>query len=484
MLNHNCISSISEGVLGSMKYLRILDLSNNKLSSLPQNIFSNTKLEKLNLSRNNFAQPSLESLTAVRETLKHLDLSLNEIENISSESFSTLTKLQALNLSSNHISFLHEQSFQAMSHLLELDLSHNPLQKILNEMPWGSLGALRALHIRNASLVSISTLPLPQITTLTLKDNFLCNISQGVFEKSQRLRYLDLSSTLLQDVPLHLWQQTKRLVFLDISNNPIEVLEVNSFSGLERLQQLDISGLRLKRLDTRTLHGLRFLISLKTDSYASVRSFRLQDLLSQAPALRKVTINIEESTLSHQVQRAFGTKLRELVITGSNLQRILPDAFAGLSTHELTIRISGTLVNKFPDGLLRYLPDVRYLTLDFRNNQLTTMGPEVLAAVTKEGSDIHQTQHITGGVLLEENPWSCSCELLWLGRWLRRWLRETFHVHLLSVEATLYVSSVSRKATCLVQGSNISLAIIDLKQSDVKCEKTVNKAVISVFSFW
>lgn len=138
------------------------------------------------------------------------------------------------------------------------------------------------------------------------------------------------------------------------------------------------------------------MTAIKTDSYASVRSFRLQDLLSQAPAIRKVTINIEESTLSHQVQRAFGTKLRELVITGTNLQRILPDAFAGLSTHELTIRISGTTVSRFPDGLLKYLPDIRYLTLDLRNNQLTTMGPEVLAAVTREGSDIHQTQHIAG----------------------------------------------------------------------------------------
>ncbi|GFX79471.1 uncharacterized protein TNCV_824601 [Trichonephila clavipes] len=138
-----------------------------------------------------------------------------------------------------------------------------------------------------------------------------------------------------------------------------------------------------------------FLISLKTDSYASVRSFRLQDLLSQAPALRKATVNVEESTLSHQVQRAFGTKLRELVITGSNLRTILPDAFAGLTTHELIIRISGTLVSKFPDGLLRYLPDVRYLTLDLRHNQLTSMDPGVLAAMTKDGPVAYQTQHIT-----------------------------------------------------------------------------------------
>ncbi|GFT86110.1 chaoptin [Nephila pilipes] len=82
----------------------------------------------------------------------------------------------------------------------------------------------------------------------------------------------------------------------------------------------------------------------------------------------------------------------------------------------------------------------------------------------------------SGGVLLEENPWSCSCDLLWLGRWLRRWLRETFHVHMLSVEASLYVNSVSRKATCSVSGTNISLAIIDLRKSDVDCNPIVGSA--------
>ncbi|KFM57655.1 Chaoptin, partial [Stegodyphus mimosarum] len=462
-LNHNNISYIADSAFVRMERLRILDLSHNKISFLPADVFAQTVLEKLNLSHNNFLHPPSPSLIPVAKTLRHLDLSLNGIENVSAHSFRSMNKLQALNLSSNHISSLHEQSFHDLNHLIKLDVSHNPLQRILKQRPFGSLTSLRSLNLRNTSLLSVSHLSLPQLNILSLKDNFLYNVSQQVFEKSRNVRYLDLSGNLLQDVPMHLWEKIRKLIYLDISNNPIEVLGVNSFIGLEKLQQLDISLLLLKRLDPRTLHGLKFLTTFKTDSYASVRSFRLQDLLSHAFALRKVTVNIEESTLSHQVQRAFGTKLRELVITGSNLQRILPDAFSGLSTHELTIRISGTMVSKFPDGLLRYLPDVRYLTLDLRNNQLTTMGPGVLAAVTRDGEDVHQTQHITGGVLLEGNPWNCSCDLLWLSRWLRRWLRETFHVHMLSVEAALYVNSVSRKATCSIPGMNTSLAIVDLR---------------------
>ncbi|GIY46850.1 hypothetical protein CDAR_586671 [Caerostris darwini] len=81
-----------------------------------------------------------------------------------------------------------------------------------------------------------------------------------------------------------------------------------------------------------------------------------------------------------------------------------------------------------------------------------------------------------GGVLLEDNPWVCSCELVWMGKWLRRWLRETFHVHMLSIEAMLYVNSVARKTRCSVPNTNITFAVIDLRPSDIHCQKSVGNA--------
>ncbi|GIX91851.1 chaoptin [Caerostris extrusa] len=290
---------------------------------------------------------------------------------------------------------------------------------------------------------------------------------------SSNLALLDLAGNFLKDLPVHLWKKINKLHELDVSNNPIPGLRVNSFAGLERLQNLDIRKLPLKWLDPELFMNYGFLTTFKTDSYSTVRSFRLQDLLSNALALRSVTIDIEESSLSHQIQSAFGTKLRELIISGSNLRRIFPDALSGLSTYELTIRIRGTLVTEFPTGLLKYLSDVRFLTLDLRNNQLRTMAPNVLAEVTRSGMDIYQTQHITGGVLLEDNPWACSCELVWMGKWLRRWLRETFHVHMLSIEAMLYVNSVARKTRCSVPNTNITFAVIVLRPSDIHCQKVL-----------
>lgn len=149
-------------------------------------------------------------------------------------------------------------------------------------------------------------------------------------------------------------------------------------------------------LNTYFVFNFRFLTSFKTSSYAGLRSFRLQNLLTKSYSLRRVLVEIEETNLSHQLQWTFGSKLRELIITGRNLQYVLPDAFQGLVTHELVLRISGTSINWLPKGLLKYLADIRYLTLDIRGNILATMEEEVLSPSSKIKAEGLTTQHISG----------------------------------------------------------------------------------------
>lgn len=161
---------------------------------------------------------------------------------------------------------------------------------------------------------------------------------------------------------------------------------------MKRIETLDLG-----RLDANKFRGTLNYPALCLGPGKTAR--RIENTVTYAcifaawSRLGKFYINVN---VSSQVQGAFSTKLRELVVTGSDLRTILPDAFAGLATHELTVRISGTGVGRLPDGLLKYLPDVRYLTLDLRNNRLEDMGPEVLAMVTRSGSVQGQTQHISG----------------------------------------------------------------------------------------
>ena len=48
---------------------------------------------------------------------------------------------------------------------------------------------------------------------------------------------------------------------------------------------------------------------------------------------------------------------------------------------------------------------------------------------------------VAGGMALQGNSWSCSCENVWLGRWLRRWMREALQLHTSVVERGQVITS-------------------------------------------
>lgn len=202
-----------------------------------------------------------------------------------------------------------------------------------------------------------------------------------------------------------------------------------------------------------------------------MRSFRLQELVSQLHSLRRVLVEVEEPVLSHQLQWAFSAKLSELTVTGRQLRVVFPDALLGLhGSHELVLRLTGTSIRRLPAGLLRYLADVRYLTLDLRDNLLSYIGPEVLRPPGGEDlDDWRGTQHLAGGIRLENNPWVCDCQLLWLSRWLRRWLRETLRVQMLHFDAAIYVHNLARQSKCTYPEGQRRKPVIDLKEDDFQC---------------
>ena len=75
---------------------------------------------------------------------------------------------------------------------------------------------------------------------------------------------------------------------------------------------------------------------------------------------------------------------------------------------------------------------------------------------------------VSGGMALQGNSWSCSCENVWLGRWLRRWMREALQLHTSVVERGQTIRAVVRTITCKnSDGSERPLLELD---TDTPCQ--------------
>ena len=251
-LHDNCLNSLPHEI-GQLQNLNRIDMSRNRLDKpLPDTFGSLRALALLNVNNNKL--PSFGRFDEVPPNLGQLDLSFNEIEEVTS-SYGIMKKLQNLNLSHNKISHVAmELSFCA--NLQDIDLSYNNLSHIPAEM--GELPLLTRLNLNNNKLTTF-----PKIAM------------------TKKLKELLINSNKIDSVPGdNLEPLSVSLEILLIADNQIKSLPDN-FDTLEQLATLDVSCNNLSTLPDR-LGLLKNLKSLKVDGNP-MRSIR-QDVLRGGPA--------------------------------------------------------------------------------------------------------------------------------------------------------------------------------------------------------
>lgn len=201
--------------------LEMLDLSQNKLTELPERVF--------------------EHLTSLR----NLDLSSNQITHISEECFQGMALLERLYLYSNHIETIHPAAFHGLEHLLELKLQGNQL----TSLPALSMPQLLLLDLRFNVLPTLgpSDLQTPNLESLKLGGVGLTSLNKQLISNLKNLHELDISWNHLESFPSVL-KETHGLIHLSLAGNPMGPLKVQDFQTLGELQELDISSLSLQGL--------------------------------------------------------------------------------------------------------------------------------------------------------------------------------------------------------------------------------------------
>lgn len=263
-VSRNHIANLPANITLFASQLRILNLSNNLLTSFPQEILAFRNLEVLMLSQNKIAGPMPEELPLSIPNLNTLRISANLITELPA-TMSNWRKMKSLVLGSvfggNLIESIPEDCISAMP-LEELDLSHNQIKSLPEDFAEG------------ANL----------LVNLNLSDNQLETLprSIGLF---RNLKSLNVSKNHLTSLPIDLVNLVN-LDILDVSENLLCILPGDILEFM-RKTTLMITGNPLSRPGTCDLKALE---TAPDNSYMKI----IRKMSQRAVATRSNVVEYEQ----------------------------------------------------------------------------------------------------------------------------------------------------------------------------------------------
>lgn len=205
---------LGENGISNLSYLKILDLSNNELETLPNDIERLNKLEVLHLKENNFG--AFPSVVTKLTNLKHLCINGSFAE--LGENIGDLVELKELDLEKANLVRL-PFSFRNLLELEKLALSHNAIEVFPTEIIY-----------------------LTSLTVLRIDNNKLNGLPNEI-ENLQKLELISLEGNLFIEFPLSI-TKLPSIKKLNISGNNISILPPE----ISRLQKLEVLGLMFNEL--------------------------------------------------------------------------------------------------------------------------------------------------------------------------------------------------------------------------------------------
>ncbi len=295
-----------------------LDLSYNRLETLPESVVNLTNLTRLDLSYNRLETlpESVVNLT----NLTRLNLSSNQLKTLP-ESVGNLTNLTRLNLSSNQLETLPE-SVGNLTNLTGLDLSYNRLKTLPESVV--NLTNLTGLYLISNQLKTLpeSVVNLTNLTGLYLISNQLKTLPESVVNLTN-LTELYLISNRLETLPESVGNLTN-LTGLYLISNRLKTLP-ESVGNLTNLTELDLSDNQLKTLPES-------VVNLTNLTGLYLISNRLETLPESVENLTNLTeLDLSDNQLGSLPESVGNlTNLTELYLRNNQL-KTLPESVENLT---------------------------------------------------------------------------------------------------------------------------------------------------------
>lgn len=241
IFDHCGIKSLDNGVFKTVKYVKFIDLSYNSLTTEE-------------ISPEKFKGPYNDS---VYEPLliTHLDLSYNKIHSLPHKIFEHLVTLRELNLEGNKFKVLDPPTQMALSGLRNLEVL-NLANNDLTELVGDSVKNLQTLKVLNLAYNKLDYVPDTlsllgeSLDTVYLEHNLIYKLTDESFLGVKGISELSLINLpRLQYVNANTFAPLKNLKILYLSDNPsLSLIDREAFGVNQTLEELYIHNNSLREL--------------------------------------------------------------------------------------------------------------------------------------------------------------------------------------------------------------------------------------------
>ncbi|XP_034562815.1 toll-like receptor 13 [Notolabrus celidotus] len=364
-LKSNSIKSVQDKAFRSLRRLRILTLSHNRLPSVPIATRNIPTLSELDLSSNNITTLGCNDFTNLTK-LRELSLSQNLILALKDCVFKDLIALQVLKLQNNHISKLNGAFKKYLPNLLQLRLNGNKL----TAMNPGEFKGLKSLQ------------------NLSLHENKIDDLKKGCFIGLTNLTDLNLQSNNIQKDTFKrgCFDDVKSLKELDLRDNHISYYDSSALSNppFSQLTLLETLAIPAQRHRLKSILPYNFLQGLKNLKYFDARNIQI--------------LRLHKDTFKYTPQ------LQQLDVSSNDLADLSPDLFAPIPNLK-SLYISRTSLQS-----LDFLVNAKLKKLEFLQSR-----KNVFPVIT-EG----EIMSLPALVYLDlyGHSFKCDCDNIWFREWV------------------------------------------------------------------
>ncbi|XP_049797448.1 chaoptin [Schistocerca nitens] len=305
-MSNNRLRTMPETSFHFLRRLRVLQLQDNQIEHVPKGTFQgniHSGLEEVYLSLNSLSAVNTHTFVDL-SSLETLRLDDNRIERVERRAFMNLDRLKMLDLRGNRLTRISDEAFQNLPELEELDLAYNRLTSLdftmLDQVGTLATFRLNASHNRLHSLESNSSAGLllghrgdpvavhSNIKVLDLSHNNVSGVARGYFRPVETsLTHLYLSHNLLSNASRDLFGNMPHLQWLDLSHNELVEIDFDTFRNTRRLQVLMLSHNLLLDVPAELF---RAMSDLRVVDLSHNRLRALPDSLFLEPGLERLSV--------------------------------------------------------------------------------------------------------------------------------------------------------------------------------------------------